>query len=73
MAEHLASHLCGSRGLDTLDRAFRAQHLSQHAAPGVPDGFGQPFTIRAILQGPTGAAVADDDLVAVRPTASKAT
>ena len=39
---------------DILEQAFRVQHLSQDADAGVPDGFGQPFTIRAILQGPTG-------------------
>jgi hypothetical protein len=39
---------------DILERAFRVQHLSQDADAGVADGFGQPFTIRAILQGPTG-------------------
>lgn len=39
---------------DTLEQALRAQHLGHDAAPGVADGFGQPFTIRAILQGPTG-------------------
>jgi hypothetical protein len=39
---------------DVFDQALRAQHLSQDADAGVPDGFGQPFIIRAILQGPTG-------------------
>lgn len=39
---------------DALEQAFRAQHLGQDAVPGVPDDFGQPFTIRAILQGPAG-------------------
>jgi len=39
---------------DILEQAFRVQHLSQDAEAGVEDGFGQPFTIRAILQGPTG-------------------
>ncbi len=39
-----------------LEQAFRAQHLTQDAEAGAPDGFGQPFTIRAILQGPTGRA-----------------
>jgi hypothetical protein len=39
---------------ETLDQALRTQHLNQDADPGVPDDFGQPFTIRAILQGPTG-------------------
>jgi hypothetical protein len=38
----------------TLHEALRAQHLTQDAEAGVPDGFGQSFTIRAILQGPTG-------------------
>ena len=37
-----------------LEQAFRAQQVTQEAEAGVPDGFGQPFTIRAILQGPTG-------------------
>jgi hypothetical protein len=37
-----------------FEQAIRAQHLNQEAEAGVPDGFGQPFTIRAILQGPTG-------------------
>lgn len=39
---------------DGLEQALRAQHLGQDAEAGVPDDFGQPFTIRAILQGPTG-------------------
>ncbi len=39
---------------DVVDQALRVQHLSQEAEAGVPDGFGEPFTIRAILQGPTG-------------------
>jgi hypothetical protein len=33
-----------------LEQAFRALHLTQHAEAGDPDGFEQPFTIRAILQ-----------------------
>lgn len=37
-----------------FEQALRVQHLSQDAESGIPDGFGQPFTIRAILQGPTG-------------------
>ena len=39
---------------DVLEQALRTQHLSQDAEAGVPDAFGQPFTIRAILRGPAG-------------------
>ena len=39
---------------DQLDRALRDQHLTQDAEPGGTDAYGQTFTIRAILQGPTG-------------------
>ncbi len=39
---------------DVLEQTLRTQHLSQDAEAGVPDAFGQPFTIRAILRGPAG-------------------
>ena len=38
-----------------LEQALREQHLSQSAEADAPDEHGQPFTIRAILRGPSGA------------------
>jgi hypothetical protein len=37
-----------------LADAFRIQHLTQAAEASAPTGYGQTFTIRAILVGPTG-------------------
>ena len=37
--------------------ALRAQHLTEPATPGTAAAFGQAYTIRAILKGPTGAAL----------------
>jgi hypothetical protein len=37
-----------------LDSALRRQHLTQDAEPGGTAADGQKFTIRAILNGPTG-------------------
>jgi hypothetical protein len=37
-----------------LEAAFRRDHLTQDATPGEPLVHGQPYTIRAILEGPTG-------------------
>jgi len=38
-----------------FEQALREQHLTQDASPMGIDVHGQAFTIRAILQGPTGA------------------
>lgn len=35
---------------EALERAIREQHLTQDAEAGPADAFGQPFTIRAILE-----------------------
>jgi hypothetical protein len=44
-------------GWEELERALREQHLqAAEAEAGEPDDFGQPFSIRAILRGPTGRA-----------------
>lgn len=40
-----------------LEQALREQHLDQPAEAGPVEAFGQPFIIRAILRGPTGAAL----------------
>lgn len=37
-----------------LESALRTQHLTQDAEPGASAAYGQKFTIRAILKGPTG-------------------
>ena len=37
--------------------ALRAQHLTEPATPGTAAAFGQAYTIRASLKGPTGAAL----------------
>ena len=39
-----------------LEAVLRSQHLPEPATPGPVEAFGQPFTIRAILKGPGGAA-----------------
>jgi hypothetical protein len=39
-----------------FEQALREQHLGQPAEAGARDAFGQAFTIRAMLQGPTCAA-----------------
>jgi len=39
-----------------FEQALREQHLGQPAEAGPRDAFGQAFTIRAMLRGPTGAA-----------------
>ena len=40
-----------------LEAALRSQHLPEPATPGPVEAFGQPFSIRAILKGPGGAAL----------------
>jgi hypothetical protein len=40
-----------------FEAALRSQHLREPATPGPVEAFGQPFTIRAILEGPAGAAL----------------
>ena len=41
---------------DAFARALREQHLTQDATPSPPDAYGQAFTVRAMLQGPTAGA-----------------
>jgi hypothetical protein len=40
---------------ELLEQALREQHLPCDAVPGIPNAYGQPFTINARLVGPTGA------------------
>lgn len=39
---------------EELESALRTQHLTQDAEAGTSAAYGQKFTIRAILKGPTG-------------------
>ena len=55
----------------TLEAVLRIQHLSQDAEPGTATPHGQPYTVRAILKGPTGESALVVSVWFVRPSAEE--